>query len=330
MLHARVRHQCLPAGVARLLRRPFDPGKEDDFPIFGLPLDGGSNGKQRIKDQQIAGGYTRVINANQLLDVRLGFSRTVAGKYSLSIGTNPGFTFPGLPTDPTVAGGIPSISITGFTGLGRQGTNPQFQNPDVLNPKANYTKIIGRHSLKTGYEYQAINTEIDDFAPKYGTDNYSGRFSQVPGTPNNNVQFLADFLFGARSHYELATPAIVHYQQRMHFFYAQDDFKITPKLTLNIGVRYEYATPQYERDSLCVALPAYGDRPHADYYAAVTELFDRVGGRPHWASAHDKTVSDLAPLYPRYDDFCRLRSELDPHGLFLNPHLARLFGAQLR
>lgn len=50
-----------------------------DFPVFGLPLDGNSNGKQRILDQQIALGYTRVIGSNQLLDARLGLSRTKAG-----------------------------------------------------------------------------------------------------------------------------------------------------------------------------------------------------------------------------------------------------------
>jgi len=91
-----------------------------------------------------------------------------------------------------------------------------------------------------------------------------------------------------------------------------------------------WLSPHYQRDSVCIALPAYGDRPHAAYYAAVTELFDRAEGRPHWGSAHDKTISDLAPLYPRYEEFCALRQTLDPHGLFLNPHIARLFGASLR
>jgi len=108
-----------------------------DFPIFGSPLDGGSNGKQRILDQQVAVGYTRVIGSNQLLDARLGISRTKAGKFSLAIGDfSSGLNFPGLPTDPTVAGGIPSITITGFAGLGRQSTNPQFQNPALLNPRS--------------------------------------------------------------------------------------------------------------------------------------------------------------------------------------------------
>ena len=80
-----------------------------DFPIFGLPLDGNSNGKQRILDQQIAVGYTRVIGANQLLDARLGLSRTKAGKFSLSIGNNPGITFPGCPLIPSLPAAFPAL-----------------------------------------------------------------------------------------------------------------------------------------------------------------------------------------------------------------------------
>lgn len=91
-----------------------------------------------------------------------------------------------------------------------------------------------------------------------------------------------------------------------------------------------WLSPHHRRDSVCISLPAYRDVPHRDYYAAVTELFDRVDGRPHWASAHDKSAAGLRPLYPRFDDFCRLRAELDPRGLFLNAYLARLFGAALR
>ncbi len=149
-----------------------------DFPIFGLPLDGSSNGKQRILDQQIAGGYTRVISSNQLLDARFGFSRTRAGKYSLSIGTDPGFTYPGLPTDPAVAGGIPGIGITGFSALGRQTTNPQFQNPSLLDPKVNYSWVIKNHSLKAGYEYQQIWMDVQDTNPLYGGFTFAGGYSR--------------------------------------------------------------------------------------------------------------------------------------------------------
>src|SRR3546814_2467663 len=84
-----------------------------------------------------------------------------------------------------------------------------------------------------------------------------------------------------------------------------------------------WLSPHYQRDSVCISLPAYCDVAHADYYAAATELFDRVGGRPNWATAHDKTATELRALYPHFDDFCQMRAELDPRGLFLNPHLDR-------
>ena len=76
----------------------------------------------------------------------------------------------GLPTDPRVAGGLPTQIITGLTDLGRQATNPQWQYPTVYNPKVNYTWIAGRHSLKSGYEFQHIQTEVQDVNPLYGRD----------------------------------------------------------------------------------------------------------------------------------------------------------------
>lgn len=218
-----------------------------DYPIFGLPLDGGSNGAQRIFNKQIAVGYNRVIGSNQLLDVRLGLSQTTAGKYSLSIGTNPGFTFPGLPTDPTVAGGIPSISITGFTGIGRQSTNPQFQNPIMLDPKVNYSWVVKRHSLKVGYEYQKIWMKVQDTNPLYGGFSYAGGFSRDASTASaNSDNYVADFLFGATNIYTLSSYFVARLRNQSNFAYFQDDWKVSPKLTLNMGVRYEYTTPYYD------------------------------------------------------------------------------------
>jgi hypothetical protein len=110
--------------------------------------------------------------------------------------------------------------------------------------------------LKFGYEYQAINTDIEDFHPKYGQDSYAGQFSRqalgtavVPaGLSTATAYNLADFFYGARSQYQLTNTTILRYRQRMNFGFVQDDFKVSPKLTLNLGVRYEFATPQWEAD----------------------------------------------------------------------------------
>ncbi len=218
-----------------------------DAPIFGLPLDGNSNGNQRILDQQLAGGYTRIIGANQLLDVRVAFSKTKAGKFSTSIGTNPGFIFPGLPTDPTVAGGIPGLGITGFSALGRQTTNPQFQNPAVLDPKINYSMLRGNHSIKVGYEFQKVWMDVQDTNPLYGGFTFGGGFSRfrngVAQSTATSDNYVADFLFGASSVYSLSSYFVAKLRTNGSFAYVQDDWKVSQNLTLNIGLRYEYVSP---------------------------------------------------------------------------------------
>ncbi|MBK9314892.1 MAG: TonB-dependent receptor [Acidobacteria bacterium] len=220
-----------------------------EAPTIPAPVFSSANAYVRVLNQQLASGVTHNLTDSSLIEFRLGISRTLAGKNPTGIGdTN--YHLPGWPDDPRFAGGLNSQTIGGYTGLGRQTSNPQFQDPFVYNPRVNYSFIAGRHSLKTGYEYQAINTEIDDFNPKYGQDNYSGQFSRPSGVSSNNIYNLADFLFGARNSYSLNNNVIVNYRQRMHFAYLQDDFKISPKLTVNLGVRYEFATPQWEENNL--------------------------------------------------------------------------------
>ena len=83
----------------------------------------------------------------------------------------------------------------------------------------------------------------------YGLSRYAGKFSAPKPGSGSNLYNLADFFVGAQSSMELSTFRILKYRQRMNFFYVQDDWKVTPRLTLNLGVRYEYATPQWERDN---------------------------------------------------------------------------------
>lgn len=107
------------------------------------------------------------------------------------------------------------------------------------------------------------------------------------------------------------------------------------RLPLPIEVRFVrrddiWLSPQYQRDSATIAVPAFVDSDYAPYFSALTEILDRVDGRPHWGMIHDKTAAELRMLYPRYDDFCALRERLDPRGVFLNPQLSTLFGVALR
>ena len=222
----------------------------------------GGNGNGTIHDynKQIAAGYTFLFNQNSILDARVGFTWTLGGKTPYGLG-QPSLMvqagIPGLPTDPIVSRSLSAESVSGFSQFGAQTSNPQFQNPFAIDPKVNYTILKGRNSVKVGYEYQSINTEIDDFNPVYGQDSYGGAFSSGASIANSGAYasnsdtgikeaaFLTDFLLGARSAYQLNNFRIVNYHQRMNFFYVQDDLKLMRNLTINAGLRYELVTPQY-------------------------------------------------------------------------------------
>ncbi len=219
-----------------------------NYPSIPIPLDGQTNGNIRILDQQVALGYTYLLGANRVFDARLGLDRTKAGKFNLSIGNTafstpgqPGF-IPGLPSNAVVAGGLPSIGITGFSGFGRQSTNPQWQDPALLDPKVNFTWIKGKHSMKFGYEYERVWMAVNDNNPLYGSFTYGSGFSNAGGSTVSDT-YWADFLFGTTTAYSLANYYVAHLTQNMHNLYAQDDWHALPNLTLNIGLRWEYGSP---------------------------------------------------------------------------------------
>ena len=229
-----------------------DVAVTDDPPI-PLPSGGAGNAFTYVTNKQMASGLTYVPSGTSLLEVRFGWSTTIAGKnpWALnSAGADEAYGISGLPRDPRITGGLPTQIITGFSELGRQATNPQWQFPKVYNPKVNYTWIAGRHSLKTGYEFQHIQTEVQDVNPLYGRDQYQGQFTRPAGAAASNIYNLSDFMFGLRSTYALSNVLIANLRQNMHFIYAQDDFRVSDKLTLNLGLRYEYATPWVERDNI--------------------------------------------------------------------------------
>jgi hypothetical protein len=234
-----------------------------EAPNIDGPSGGNQNGTIEVRSRQFVGGATYIVNGTTVLDGRLGISRTQAGKQPPAIG-GPSmrelYGITGLPeNDPSLTGGLTPQTINGFTQLGRQATNPQFQNPFNINPRLTLTTILGRHSLKVGYEFLAIDTEVQDTNPLYGLDTYSSQFSRPAGAAANNLYNLADFYFGARTQYELASLIVAEMRQRAHYAYVQDDITVNGRLTLNLGLRYEYVTPYYEaQDRMSNFDPATG------------------------------------------------------------------------
>jgi FAD-linked oxidoreductase len=80
------------------------------------------------------------------------------------------------------------------------------------------------------------------------------------------------------------------------------------------------------RDSAYVAIHQFTGMPYRDYFAGFASIAAEVGGRPHWGKMHDLDAAALAKLYPHFEDFRRVRREVDPGRVFTNPYLDRVLG----
>ncbi len=260
------------------------------------PAGGAGNGYIHSIDQNASAGYTWTVSASSVLEARFGFDHVLAGKEPPYLGgasMEALYGIPGLPTSPNLAGGLNSQNISGFSQLGRQTSNPQFQNPTSYNPKLNYSWVIGKHSLKAGYEFLDVHTEILDVNPLYGEDQYTGQFSKPTCTElgqasgcaiasDSTSYNLADFMFGTPSIINLGNEAVVNLRQFVHSVYGQDDWRVSPKLTLNLGLRWEFASPLFERDN-----------NYSDFNPATDTMVKATGG-----SLYNRSL-----VHPEYHDF---------------------------
>jgi L-gulono-1,4-lactone dehydrogenase len=83
----------------------------------------------------------------------------------------------------------------------------------------------------------------------------------------------------------------------------------------------------YGRPSAYIAVHRYFRDDPTEYFRAFDALMRTYDGRPHWGKMHSRSADDLRPAYPRFDDFARVRDELDPDRRFANAYLTRVLGA---
>jgi FAD/FMN-containing dehydrogenase len=82
----------------------------------------------------------------------------------------------------------------------------------------------------------------------------------------------------------------------------------------------------YQRDSAYIAIHQYAGLPYRAYFDLFESIVAGVAGRPHWGKLHSLDADRLGVLYPRHQDFRRVRAEVDPEDRFGNSYLTRVLG----
>ncbi len=207
-------------------------------------------GTADLKSQALAAGMVWVISPRLVSEARYGYA---LGDY-FQLPPNFGSGCPGeliglknAPTDASICGGLPVFNFPGgnLQRIGRTTSVPQFQTPRSTNIRESIAWNHGSHAFKFGAEVLNADTGIRDVSSLLGQFNLSGRFTGVNGRWENA---LGDLLLGFPSRYQQDSNTTFEIYQHMYFFFVQDDWKISRKLTLNIGMRYEFATPPRERE----------------------------------------------------------------------------------
>jgi len=87
-----------------------------------------------------------------------------------------------------------------------------------------------------------------------------------------------------------------------------------------------WLSPFYQRDGFAISCHNFHDKDYKKYFAAIEPIFWKYDGRPHWGKIHSLDANEFAARYDRFEDFKRIRQEMDPDGRFLNDHLRYTLG----
>jgi outer membrane receptor protein involved in Fe transport len=235
---------------------------------FGL---GGYGGTSKGANDSVALGTDIALNAKLVTDIRLGYFRynIITSKYNQDIPFADQLGIPGMNTGVLATGGAPSFQLAEVgSSTGPEPANPQSQGPqygaglnvdrcncpltqreDQYQLVNNWTKILGTHSIKMGADLRyARNLRVPSDNDRTGILYFSNQPTSNPSVASGSQGGIgfATFALGQVTGFKrfVSTSTNAKEFQKRYFFYVQDTWRITDKLTLNYGLRYEFYFPE--------------------------------------------------------------------------------------
>ena len=220
-----------------LTGRYYFGDSDQSFPFAQLAggLLPGFNTVTPTRVQLVSLSYVKVVNPKQVNEARLGWNRFAEGFFPEDSAFNPSSIGLNTGTKP-FDGGLPKISVANFSVIGATASVPRDRVDSNWHFIDNYTWKVGRNDIKFGYEYRRTTIKVIQ------DSNFRGRLS---------FDTLSDFLQGVPSTGSQAQGFTGrHSVENDHSFYVQDSIRATPRLTLNLGLRWDYFGLVTERDNL--------------------------------------------------------------------------------
>lgn len=243
---------------ARYSYAGFNIASPPAFGVYGGPAPDnfGFSGSSQARNQNLASGFNYNFGPTLLTDFRFGFNRYRVNVSSLDsdqaladqVGI-PGLNISGRPD--TL--GLPRLNINGAAGfsMGFQCNCPLDQIENVYQFANTWTKIKGNHTIKWGADVRhAQNTRLPSDQRRSGVYSFEPSVTSSASGVAGGLG-LASFLLGDPSQFQRFAQLSTDQQDRQNrmFYFVQDTWRITRKLTLNLGVRWDTWFPDYSKNS---------------------------------------------------------------------------------
>jgi len=145
--------------------------------------------------------------------------------------------------------GTPVFNITGYTNLGISMYTPNLIDSQARQLVNDTTWTKGAHTVKFGVNLEWLQSYLTNPQQELGTFFFNGNYSRNPQN-NKGGDGYADFLLGTSYRGDTSTSVYMNLRAPWTQFYVQDKWRVTQKLTLNIGLRYELNRNWVEKDNL--------------------------------------------------------------------------------
>jgi hypothetical protein len=230
--------------VSRMLHRD---DREGPLPSPAIGAPDSERSINRNAGWNLASSHTHVFGGTIVNEARFGFNSLETDKHPLTAGF-PNEQFGLRVVTPEPVTGLTRLTFGGALGyvtLGEGAFTPNYKLARTFQVLDNLSLVKGRHNLKVGADLRFIQSDIVGAPQTRGVFAFNGRFTGSS---------LGDFLLGWPNQIQFSTFQRGDLRERDYMFYVQDDWKWSPQLTVNLGLRYELSSPMFDVDDRMTTL----------------------------------------------------------------------------
>ena len=257
---------------------------------------------ENLRAQQIALGHTFAgaswVNETHFSFTRLRVFDLSTNAFGSNVLANLGIA--GLSNDPS-AFGLPALTVTDYDTVQDLNNLPQIQRDNTWAFGSSVSRTMGRHTWKAGFQFTHFTMAYLRSLFVRGNFIFNGSYTSDPNNPNTTGDAFADFLLGYPAQTQRSVGnAQAYLRQNNYAAFIQDDWRITPRITISAGLRYEYIAPLTEDRGNLLNLN-YATLPNQPTLQQVNTVTDprylnfapRLGVAarlPHWLSGSRDAV----------------------------------------